>query len=284
MKIDAATELLGVVGHPVSHSLSPAFWNEALRQEGRNAVFLAFDVAPDSFQAFTGGMSVAGARGVNVTVPHKKAAFAASTRRSEHAERIGAVNVLVFEPGEIVGHNTDVDGLLNALDDLDVRPSGMRILVVGAGGAGHAAVWALAVAGADVLVANRTRSKAEELAEAAGSTVVDWDGLDDAAREADVLVNTTSVGLDGRGSVLDRPALERAAAGRLRVVFDAVYGASETPLVLAARHAGIQAQDGLGMLVHQAAAAWELFFDAAAPFDVMQAAASRAAGRGARSV
>jgi shikimate dehydrogenase len=177
-----------------------------------------------------------------------------------------------------------VEGLLNALEDLDVRPSGMRVLVAGAGGAGHAAVWALSGAGADVLVANRTRSEAESLAEATGAEVVDWDGLSEAAGDADVLVHTTTIGLDGRGSVLDRADLEQAAAGRLRVVFDAVYGASETPLVVAARHAGIQAQDGLGMLVHQAAAAWELFFDSAAPFDVMQAAARRAAGRGARSV
>jgi shikimate dehydrogenase len=284
LKIDASTELLGVVGHPVSHSLSPVFWNEALRQEGRNAVFLAFDVVPQSFGAFVAGMSAAGARGVNVTMPHKSAALEASTRHSEDAERTGAANVLVFEPGEVVAHNTDVVGVLAALGDLGIKPAGKRVLVAGAGGAGRAAVWALRGAGAEVLLANRTSGTAETLAEAAGATAIGWDDLGEAACEVEVFVNTTTVGLDGRGSVLDRPSLERAVSGRLEAVFDAVYGASETPLVIAARAAGLQAQDGLGMLVHQAAAAWKLFFGAPPPFDVMQGAARRAAGRGTSSV
>jgi shikimate dehydrogenase len=273
--MDAATTLVGVVGDPVRHSLSPAFWNAALRHVGRNAVFLAFEVRSDAFAAFIEGMRAGGARGFNVTIPHKTAAFEVCTKRSVEAEATRAVNVLVLDGRETRGTNSDVYGIDRALADLGFAPAGSRALVMGAGGAGRAAVFALERAGADVAVTNRTSERAAAL----GVSVVEWDGVAAAVRDFDLVVHTTSVGLDGAASVLDEPALRAAAAGRLRAVLDVVYRPEETPLVRAARSAGLRAADGLRMLVHQATEAWRLFFGDEAPADVMHSAAAEAAGR-----
>ncbi|MGH2759763.1 MAG: shikimate dehydrogenase [Actinomycetota bacterium] len=273
--MDAGTALLGVVGHPVAHSLSPAFWEPALRHDGRNAVFLAFDVQAQDFAAFVEGMRVAGARGFNVTVPHKGPAFDLSTERSEAAEGTGAVNVLVFEEGKVMGSNTDVQGVVEAVRDLGVELGGSRALVLGAGGAGRAAAFALARSGAEVRVANRTPQRAREL----GHPVVEWADVPDAAGDFDLIVHTTTVGMDGESSVLGQDVLRSAAGRNLRAVLDVVYRPDETPLVRAARAAGLRTADGLRMLVHQAAEAWQLFFGSPAPADVMHEAAAAAAGR-----
>jgi shikimate dehydrogenase len=251
------------------------FWDAALRHDGRNTVFLAFDVKPEDLAAFVEGMRVAGARGFNVTVPHKAAAFALCSERSDAAVQTRAVNVLVFEDGKVSGSNTDVHGVTEAVSDLGVEVEGARSLVVGAGGAGRAAVHALRRAGAEVSVANRTPERAEGL----GAAVVAWSDLADAAGEVDLIVQTTSVGMDGEDSVIDETALRAAAGRRLRAVLDVVYRPDETHLVRTARAAGLAAADGLGMLVHQAAEAWRLFFGGPAPVDVMRRAASAAAGR-----
>ncbi|HYZ90997.1 MAG TPA: shikimate dehydrogenase [Actinomycetota bacterium] len=273
--MDALTELIGVVGHPVRHSISPAFWEAALREAARNAAFLAFEVAPDDFGAFIEGMRVGGARGLNVTLPHKGAAFALTDERSETAESTRAVNVLVFDDQTTRGYNTDVHGVSAALADLGVELEGTSALVLGAGGAGRAAVAALRGGGAKVSVANRTADRAA----ATGVDVVDWAAVPEVLGDFDVVVHTTSVGLNGTGSVLDRAALDAAARGRLRAVLDVVYRPGLTPLVESARAAGLAADDGLRMLVHQAAEAWRLFFGDDAPVDVMHEAAAAAAGR-----
>ncbi len=264
-----------MVGHPVGHTLSPAFWEPALRHVGRNAVFLAFDVGVKDFATFVEGMRVAGARGFNVTVPHKRAAFDLSTERSDAADATGAVNVLVFEEGKVFGANTDVDGVTEAVRDMGWEVSGARALVLGAGGAGRAAAYALHRSGADVSVANRTAERAREL----GHPVVEWADIADAAGDFDLIIHTTSVGMDLRAGVLDEETLRKAAARNLRAVLDVVYRPDETALVHAARAAGLRASDGLRMLVHQAVKAWELFFGGPAPIEVMHDAAAAAAGR-----
>lgn len=274
MAMDAETVLVGVVGHPVAHSLSPAFWDAALRHAQRNAAFLAFDVRPEDFEVFVGGMRAAGARGFNVTIPHKTAAFGLADRRSEVAEATGAVNVLVFGD-ETTGHNTDVHGVTEAVRDLGLDLGGRRVLVLGAGGAGRAAVYALQRGRAEVSVANRTPVRAEAL----DVPVVEWSSVGEVLGGFDLLVHTTSVGIDGRTSLLDESALREGGKGRLVAVLDVVYAPNETPLVHAARAAGLYASDGLRMLVHQAGQAWRLFFGDEAPLDVMHAAAAHAAGR-----
>jgi len=278
---DVNTRLVGVVGHPIGHSLSPAFWNATFAHEERNAVFLAFDVRPERFASFVDGMAAGGVRGLNVTMPHKRAAFELATVRSPEAEHTGAVNVLVFDDDGVIGANTDVIGFARAVEELGVDIFGARVLVLGAGGAAAAAVWALTEAGAVVTLANRTRERAEELSRsvAAKVEVVNWADVESTAAASDLLVHAASVGMDGTSCVVEPGILERAASGQLQAVLDVVYAPKETALVHAARAAGLRAADGLAMLVHQAAEAYRLFFDVTPPVDVMYDEAKRAAGR-----
>lgn len=276
---DARTRVAGVVGYPVAHSLSPALHNAALRQDGVNAVYLAFAVEPEGFAAFVDGLRAGGARGLNVTVPHKTAAFEGADRLSETAERAGAVNTLLFEDAAVIGHNTDVEGIRAALRELEIEVEGARALVIGAGGAGAAACWALREA-AEVSIANRTPPRAEDLAARLGnSRVVPWDGLPAAAATADLIVQATSVGLDGEGSVLDAATCAAAAEAGCRGLLDLVYAPEETPVVRCAREAGLRAADGLGVLVHQAAGSYELFWQRPADRALMHATAAAATGR-----
>lgn len=276
---DAQTRLCGVVGHPVGHSLSPAIHNAALRHDGRNAVYVAFDVL--DFDAAIRGLSAVGAVGVNITVPHKHAAFEIADRRSEDAFKARAANTLVFGPEGIDAHNTDIDAVGRALAELGSEVSGARCVVIGAGGAGRAAVLALTKAGAsDVAWSNRTDSRIADLGGSGfPARPVPWAELDGALEGAEIVVHATSVGLDGTPSFISDEVLDRLATGGCRGVLDLVYAPGETDLVNRARRAGIASADGLGVLVHQAAAAYGLFWDSPAPTDLMREAASKAAGR-----
>jgi shikimate dehydrogenase len=278
---DGTTTLIGLAGHPVAHSLSPPFYNAALRHDGRNAIYLAFDVPPEAFPAFVTGMRAGGARGLTVTMPHKRAAFDIATQRTDDAEATLAANTLVFAQDGIFADNTDVEGVRRALEDLGETLEGTRALLVGAGGAGAAAGRALVQGGAVIWVANRTAGKAQDLCRRLGdaATPVPWEALADAAGAVDVIVNATSVGLGTERTVLDVAALEQAAAGGCSVLLDLVYGPGETRLVRDARRAGLRAADGLSMLVFQGAASYRRFWGAEAPLDVMRRAALDAAGR-----
>jgi shikimate dehydrogenase len=273
LKPDARTKLCAVVGHPIAHSLSPAIHNAALEHDARNAVYLAFDVVPEELESFVRGMRSAGAVGLNVTIPHKRAAAALCDVLDARAQEVGAVNTIVFTEGKAVGHNTDVAGVAQALNEIGEIPPDATALVIGAGGAGRAAAWALVPLVKEVWVANRTAARAEKLRSSIGrrARVVPWREVPGAAGTADVIVHATSVGLDADDAVLG--PYELAKAKRCRALLDLVYGPDETPLVREARRVGIPSADGLMMLVHQAAAAYELFWNAPAPTDVMRSAA-----------
>jgi len=264
--------LCGVIGHPIGHSLSPVIHTAALEHDGRDAEYVAMDAV--DLRAELERLRSLDAVGVNVTIPHKRTAWEVASRRSHEAESIGAANTLLFEAGEsLAAHNTDPVGVIGGLRDLGVEPSGLPCLVVGAGGSGRAAVWALASAGASrVMVANRTAGRAEGV----GGEIVEWEHLDDALGEAEVVVHATSVGLAGEETFLQVSVLSPM---KCRAVLDLVYGRDETDLVRKVGRLGIPTADGLGALVHQAAAAYELFWDAPAPFEVMMRAAFRATGR-----
>ncbi len=278
MEIDARTALLGVVGHPVSHSLSPAIQNAAIRHDKRNAVYVAFDVTPEDFEAFVEGMRVAGALGLNVTLPHKRAAFEVSGTVTEEAQWTEAVNTLTFDGDEVIGDNTDVEGVRDALVELGAELDGAKALLIGAGGAGRAAARALMGRAAEIWIANRTPARAERLRGLIGRSaqVIPWKDLAGAAREADVIVHATSVGLDGSESVLSSSSLRGSSCSAL---LDLVYGPKETKLVHEARRAGVQAADGLNMLVLQGAGAYTAFWDEEPPLEVMRKAALAAVGR-----
>ena len=242
-----------VIGWPVKHSRSPVIHRFWLNELGLDGDYVIKPVEPERVVDFFAGFVRGGFVGCNVTVPHKEAAFAAVGRREAAAEETGALNTVWIEDGRLVGTNTDPIGFLASLDaeapgwDADGGPA----VVLGAGGAARAVVWALVKRGlAPVTVVNRTRERAKALADSFGApvTIAGWDGLPRRLRDARVLVNTTTLGMHGQPLLdVDVSALPGAA-----VVNDLVYVPLETPLITSARVAGLRAVGGLGMLLHQA--------------------------------
>lgn len=260
-----------LVGHPVAHSRSPALQNAAFAAAGVDAAYVALDVPPEKLPAAAALLRTPGFLGANVTVPHKEAAFALADERAPSAKTVGAANVLVNDGGTLVAHNTDGVGALRALAEAGVDPRGLDALVVGAGGAGKALVHALVEVGAEVTVANRTASRAKTLGEAAGVT---WMAMTEAAQLHDAfqaVFNATTVGLDDEAVPFDVGSLDASA-----VVFDAVYRPGGTALVRAARARGLATIPGEAMLLHQGAAAFELWTGKPAPLEAMRVALARA--------
>lgn len=276
---------LAVIGHPVAHSRSPAMQNAALAALGLGEEwsYEAIDVAPEGFEALVRAMPEEGFAGANVTVPHKLAAFALADRPSEIAREIGAANTLVFAGGEIQAHNTDAPGLVAALP---ASPAGQKALVLGAGGAARAAVWALGVAGAGVDIWNRTPNRAEtvriEVTERAEQLHVQIEvGTVDTGQQSaaqvdqsgyGLIVNTTSVGLH-REDPFEHLPLRRDGFGSGQVVVDMVYGETPSTLLVAAAAAGAAVVDGIEVLVQQGALSLQLWTGREPPLEVMRAAA-----------
>ncbi len=277
MKIDGKTQILGIFGDPVAHSLSPLMQNAALCELAVDAVYVPFHVRPVDLAGAVNALRALRIRGVNVTVPHKEAVLPLLDEVDPAARLIGAVNTIVNRDGRLVGYNTDGLGLLAALrDDLQFGPRGKRVLLLGAGGACRAALAALAGAGAvELRLANRNPARAEALAAGFAShfegTTFAAFPLDDGAppvsavAEVDLIVNTTSVGLKGEELALPWAAIPERAR-----VYDMVYRREGTPLCLRARENGHQAADGLGMLAGQGEAAFRLWTGLEPPFGLMK--------------
>ncbi|MGH9277071.1 MAG: shikimate dehydrogenase [Acidimicrobiales bacterium] len=271
--LSAATRLAAVIGHPVGHSLSPAMHNAAFRARRLDWAYVAFDVTPDALAAAVSGMRAFGLGGLSVTIPHKEGVARLVDELSGTAEALGAVNTVVAgQNGRLRGENTDGAGFLRALREGDgFDPAHRRCLVVGAGGAARAVVKALADAGAsEVVVANRTRSRAEAIVGLAGDC--GRVGVAEEAGEADLVVNATPAGMAGSG-LEDALPLDPAHLGPGQLVVDLVPNPAITPLIEAARERGATAANGLGMLVHQAALAFRFWTGEDAPVDVMARAA-----------
>jgi shikimate dehydrogenase len=258
---------LAVLGHPVGHSRSPAMQSAALAELGLGEEwgYEAIDVAPDAFETLVRAMPDEGFVGANVTVPHKGAALALADELSEAAREIGAANTLVFGGGAIRAENTDAEGLLRALPG---SPDGMRALVLGAGGAARAVVWALLREGAAVDVWNRTESRSRDLCVELGGEPV----AEPEQAEYDLIVNSTAIGLCGEDPFEELP-LSEAGFGREQVVLDMVYGAKPTDLLRVAAVAGAAVVDGIEVLVQQGALSLEIWTGRPAPLDTMRAAA-----------
>jgi shikimate dehydrogenase len=251
--------LTGVLGFPVAHSRSPAMMAAAFAELGLDWRYLKLPVPPERFAETARALPASGYRGANVTIPHKLAAHALADERTPAAAAIGAANTLTFEDGRVLADNTDAGGLLDALGE---EVHGRAALVLGAGGAGRAAVWALRDAGAEVAVWNRTAVRARELA-----AEMEVGHAERPDRPADVLVNATSLGLHGE----DLPAeLEPAPAA---VVVDLVYGDEPTALCRWAEAAGARVVEGLEVLVRQGARSLERWTGHSAPLDAMRRAA-----------
>jgi len=293
--IDGQTQMVGLIGWPVEHSLSPVMHNAAFDALGLNWRYVPLPVLPGRVEAAVRGLAALGFRGANVTVPHKQAVIATLDSIGDSATRLGAVNTILIERGEdgstkLEGHNTDATGFIGALRMGGYEPEeGRRAVVVGAGGAARAVVFGLLRSGSgEILVLNRTFQRAETL-------VSDLRGFSDqgfrlhtqpltleilieSARRADLLVNATSVGLWPRTEISIWP--ESVDLPAHLTVFDLVYRPLETRLLRMARESGASAINGLGMLVRQGAVAFEMWTGEPAPVDVMRAACERVLGRG----
>ena len=257
--------LLGVAGFPVAHSRSPVMHAAALRELGLPWRYLKLPLPPELFAEAARALPAAGYVGVNVTVPHKLAALRLADHSTPTAKAIGAANTLTFTEAGIEADNTDAPGLIGALGE---SPSGRRALVLGAGGAGRAAAWALREAGAEVSVWNRTPQRAQALASELAVEHTRCPG-----RGAELVVNTTSVGLDPRTD--QREALEALSLEALEpppVVVDLVYAEHPTALTAWARAGGSTVVDGLEILVRQGALSLERWTAREAPLPTMRAA------------
>jgi shikimate dehydrogenase len=277
---------LGVLGWPVAHSRSPAMHNAALAALGMDDWrYQRLPVPPELFDETVRALPGAGFAGANVTIPHKRAALAIADSASTPAAEIGAANTLTFGPdGEIAAENTDAPGLISALG---FSPAGMRALVLGAGGSARAALWALREAGAaDVAVWNRTGARADALAQEFGVRSVPF------PVPADLLVNCTSVGLDGPSgaspgvqnaesvellasdtSGLNQLGLTFDQLGEYANVVDLVYRSHTTNLLAAARAHGSRTVDGLEILLAQGALSLQIWTGRTPPLEVMRSAA-----------
>ncbi|MEI9930722.1 MAG: shikimate dehydrogenase [Rhizomicrobium sp.] len=256
--------LAGVIGWPVTHSLSPRLHGYWLEKYGVEGSYIALPVRREDFSTAVRSLQREGYRGVSVTVPHKEAAFAIAHRVDRAAKAAGAVNQLLFhEDGAIEGLNTDAIGLAASLREAGVSLDGKPAILLGAGGAARAAVLALTMLGAsEIRVLNRDRHRAEVLVSNL-SSAIDTDlipmGLEDwhkIAGDSILVVNTTSAGMKGTPS-LD---LRLEALPKTATICDIVYNPLETDLLKRARAANLKTVDGLGMLMHQAIPAFKAFF------------------------
>ncbi len=254
-----------VFGDPVEHSLSPAMQNAAFSALGLSARYLAFRVRRERLRDAILGAEAMGFGGLNLTIPLKEEALKV-VEPDENAAAMGAVNTVAFGDG-IRGYNTDGLGALRALEGAGVRVAGMRVLVIGAGGAAKAIARQLALSGAEVSIANRDRQRALHLAAAVGGRGYGLSDLEGLVPGAEVVVNATSVGM--------REGDPRLVEGRLfregQIVFDIVYN-RETELLQDAAREGARVMDGVPMLVHQGALSIEIWTDRKAPIDVMEEA------------
>jgi shikimate dehydrogenase len=263
-RIDGRTEIYGIIGLPVAHSLSPAMHNRAFEVLALNKIYVPFAVT--DLAAALQGLKSLKVRGVSVTIPYKEEIVPYLDSIDPMAARIGAVNTLVLESGQVHGLNTDWLGANRALAQVMALP-GSRILLLGAGGSARAIGFGLKEAGAQVLLASRTPERGRRLAEELGCEWYDLKHLD--GIRADALVNATSVGMTPKAEDSPVAGLDLAA---FRVVMDIVYAPLLTRLLREAAAAGCQVIDGLEMLLFQGASQFEIWTGQVAPLSEMRQA------------
>jgi shikimate dehydrogenase len=255
----SAPDRYALVGHPVAHSRSPLIHTVFARATGQRLTYELIDATPEGLETAVRGFGAAGGKGLNVTVPHKQAAFALCTKLSEAASAAGAVNTISIVAGELHGYNTDGIGLVRDLTvNLRQALTGKRIVVLGAGGAARGIVGPLLNENpAELVVANRTFERANELAAHFGGTAIVARGFEELAyfRPFEVVINATSAGLKG-----EAPPFPPALVGPRSFCYDLVYGSTDTPFVAWAKaHGAARAVHGWGMLVEQAAESFAIW-------------------------
>ena len=275
---------IALFGYPLSHSISPAFQQAALDSLSIEASYTARPTRPEELASEVDKLRADDHLGANVTIPHKELIRQYLDGLDPWAETVGAVNTIVKEDGRLVGHNTDGYGFLRSLEERGgFAPEGKSVLLLGAGGAARAAVFALAESGAGtVLIANRTAERGSALAQDVRGHSPEVDSIPlaearEAARRVDLIVNATSMGMEP-GPNAGLSPLESRDINPQAVVYDMVYTPQQTPLMKAALQAGAKVLGGLWMLVYQGAAAFEMWTSREAPVDLMYDAGLRALG------
>lgn len=282
MKISGHTKPYAVLGHPIGHTLSPVMHNAAFQALGMDAIYLAFDVHPDRLMSVLPAMENMGFGGINLTVPLKEVALRGLNKLDESAQMLGAVNTVQFTPDGLVGHNTDGEGFLRAFEEAFGTPvAGKSVFVLGTGGAGRAVALSCAGAGVKTIsVADLDAVRANKLVMDLETryfiqdckAITDATAISAAARNADVVIHATPVGMKKE----DAAPLGPEAFKKGQLAFDLIYMYPETVFMKSARHGGAEPANGLGMLLHQGARAFELWTGVNPPVDVMQKALEHA--------
>ncbi len=277
----------GVIGHPLTHSISPAMFKAAFDAAGIDATYDAWDTEPDVLEGRINALRTSEFLGANVTIPHKTAVVPLLDSTSELAQKVGAVNTIVLEGDNLVGHNTDVAGFARSLrEDAGFDANGKRTMLLGNGGAARAVAMALIGAGAStIFVMGRVPRKIDAMVVSLkkltpSGTTLTWAYWGDgsylrALNEADLVVNCTPIGVAGSESQGHSP-VDAALIQPRTLVFDLVYNPVETGFAAAARSRGAKAVTGLGMLVYQAAESFKLWTSKDADVSAMRAAAEAA--------
>jgi shikimate dehydrogenase len=277
-EINAATRLCAVYGFPIAHSASPAMQNAAFAKLGLDWRYLAFEVDPRNLRAAIEGARAMNFAGLNLTVPHKLLAVDMVDTLDASAKKFGAVNTIKFETRRngkcrAIGYNTDADAIVTALRaDLGIKLRGAKVLLLGAGGAGRTAALRMAMENVDELfLVNRTRRKAEDLAREIRNRCPSVKlSVGYPESKIDLLLNATSLGLKATDPL---PFDEKQFSFKqTRAAYDMIYRPAETKLLAAARKAGCRAANGLGMLLHQGATAFEIWTGKKAPIAIMRQA------------
>jgi shikimate dehydrogenase len=272
-EVNGRTKIAALLGYPVEHTKSPRMQNAAFAATGIDACYVAFSVPPEDLPGAVQGIRSLGLLGFNVTVPHKETVIPLLDEIDPEASFIGAVNTVLNRDGRLCGFNTDGRGFMHSLVDAGIVVAGKRVLLIGSGGAARAVGYYIAQEAASLVIANRTKTKADLLAADLNrlhpvGSVVDYAELDSTELfdSIDVIINTTSLGLkDG-----DALPVTTSLLGPRHVVCDLIY--YETPLLRAASAVGAQVLNGSGMLLWQGALAFELWTGTAAPINVMREA------------
>ncbi len=268
MEINASTRLTGIIGYPVRHSLSPEMHNAAFEYLGLNYCYLAMEVKPENIKYAVEGLKALGFVGVNVTVPHKQAVIPFIDVIDEEAKFIGAINTIKNEQGRLIGYNTDGKGFIQSLKEEGIDPSGMEVLILGAGGAARAVGYSLVHKVSRMYIYNRTEERGMELAvrlKKMNPEVFFTKNLD-YCKVCDMVINATSAGLkDSDPLPIDADYLTQG-----QIVYDLIY--RETPLLREAKQKGCKVIDGTGMLLHQGAEAFRIWTGVEPPVKVMREA------------
>ncbi|MDQ7784449.1 MAG: shikimate dehydrogenase [Desulfomonilaceae bacterium] len=279
--VTGVTRLVGILGNPVSHSLSPAIHNAAFHAMGMDWTYVPLPVDAEKLGDGIKGIRAVGFQGANVTVPHKENAIPFLDEISPEARRIGAVNTISFRDGEIKGDNTDWLGILEDLNEKGFDTSGRMVMILGSGGSARATAYAVVSSGADLIVCSRNlrtvRALVDDLQGLFPDRVMEFTPLESAAQvEApiDLVINTTPLGMSPETESSPWPAGDPLP--RCELVYDLVYNPRITRLMKQAREQGLEATNGLGMLVHQAAASFRIWTGVEPPVAVMKSAAEEA--------